>query len=241
MRISRFLLVLTAALVAAAILAPDAGAAKSPPSAGASQPASASRPAEEQGITDPPGLPLKAKLILKKDAYSIPAGQSGEEFAKGLKTPSRPPRKPPAPPEVDMAFELTNTGGKAVTIPLGGDATSLNLRLEGPGAVTVPYTQMRTMEYRIGKDTKIEPGKSLTLPIAKLLHGQRGDASASYWTAPGEYTLTASYVAPSEGIDGREDKQATITAAPVKVRVTGPEDKPNKPAPASQPAGAKVP
>ena len=121
-----------------------------------------------------------------------------------------------------MTFELTNTGKKAVTIPQGSDASSLNLKLEGPGAVTVSYVQMRTMEYRIGKPVTIEPGKSITIPIAKLLHGMRGDSSASYWTAAGEYTLTASYVTPVEGLNLKEDQQATITAAPVKIKVTEP-------------------
>ena len=124
-----------------------------------------------------------------------------------------------------MAIEIANTGTKAVTIPIGGDATRVELKLEGPGAVTVPYAAMHTMEYRLGRDTKIEPGKPITIALPRLLFGNRGDSMAAYWTAPGEYTLTASYVAPSEGIDGREDKQATITAAPVKVQVTATDEK----------------
>jgi hypothetical protein len=68
----------------------------------------------------------------------------------------------------------------------------------------------------------IEPGKSFTIPITKLLHGVRGDTNASYWTAAGTYTLTASYVAPIEGLGLKEEQQATITAAPVKVQVAEP-------------------
>jgi hypothetical protein len=119
-----------------------------------------------------------------------------------------------------MALELTNTGTKTIAVNLDGDAARLELKLEGPGAVTVPYMPMHTREFRMGVDTKIEPGKSITIPIARLLHGMRGDSSACYWTAPGLYTLTASYVTPVQGLDVPKDRQATITAAPVKAQVT---------------------
>ncbi|MBI5724921.1 MAG: hypothetical protein HZA50_13255 [Planctomycetes bacterium] len=184
----------------------------------AGQASPASSP-DEKGKTDPPGLTLEAKLILKKDEYKLDPNQSGEEFAKKLKNPAGPGKRPPSPPEVEMVFELTNTGKKTVTVPLGSDASSLDLTLEGPGAVTIGYVQMRTMEYRMGKPTIIEPGKSMTIPIAKLLHGMRGDANASYWTAAGTYTLTASYTAPIEGLGLKEEQRATITAAPVKIKV----------------------
>ena len=86
--------ILGGAVLAAALAAGGRTADKlSKEGAGAgSQPASASRPAEDQGKTDPPGLPLKATLVVKKNSYAIPAGQSGEQSAKDLKTPSRPPK-----------------------------------------------------------------------------------------------------------------------------------------------------
>ena len=197
------------------------GDAGTPPASGpaATQAAPTSQPGAK-AKTDPTGLPLDARLVVKKDTYTLKADQSGDAFAKKLKDAAKPGGEPPAPPEVDLAFELTNTGKKAITIPLGGDATRLDLKLEGPGAVTVPFAQMMTMEFRLGTPTTIEPGKSITIPVAKLLHGTRGVGNASYWTKAGTYTLTASYVAPIEGLGLKEEQAVTITTAPVTIKVT---------------------
>lgn len=191
-------------------------------------PTTASAPASQaSGKTDPADLPLKARLVLNKDTYQLDPAQSGEAFAEKLKKLAKEMKQPPAPPEVDMTFELTNTSDKPVTITLDSDAGSLDLTLEGPGAVTVPYVFIRTMEFRGGRETTIQPGKSLTIPIKKLLHGSRGDGNASYWTAAGDYTLTAQLTAP---VPSLKLERATITAAPVKVTVTAPAGA-TKPAP----------
>jgi len=169
---------------------------------------------------------LEAKLVIKnnKDAtYQMEAGKSGDEFAKKLKEGGLM-AEPPAPPKVDMELVITNTGKKMIVIPLGSDSSQMNLTLDGPGAVTVAYMQMHTMEMRLGNPTKIEPGKSLTIPITQLAHGNRGDSMASYWTKAGEYTLTASYVTPVQEGEPKENEEGaeqitTVTAAPVKVQV----------------------
>lgn len=162
---------------------------------------------------------LDAKLILNlnNDIYILDPAQSGPEFVKKLQESKKDMGKtPPLPPAVDMTFELTNTGKDAVTIPLGADSTHLDIRLEGPCAVTIPYARMHTMEYRLGKSTRIEPGESLAIPIKRLLFGARNDSMACYWTEPGTYTLTVSYTAPF----GDEPKGAMVfTAPPVPVKV----------------------
>ncbi len=194
----------------------------------ASQPATATSPAAK-GKTIPEGLPLEARLIVKNGTYGLDPGQSGEAFAKELKEKAKDPSgriRPPAPPVVDMTFELTNKSKSTITIPVGSDDARLELKLEGPGAVTVPFQQMHTLEFRVGRPLDIEPGKSTEFTISRLHFGERGDTFAAYWTQPGTYTLTASYVTPVEGVDLKGARQATIIAAPVQVQVTAPEKAP---------------
>jgi hypothetical protein len=172
---------------------------------------------------DAPEPALKAKLILKTNKYNLDPAQAGPEFVKKLKESEKDmTNMPPFPPAVEMSLELTNVGKDPVTIPLGGDATHLDLKLEGPGAVTVPYVKMHTMEYRFGNPTPIEPGKSLSIPIARLTFGSRGDSFACYWTALGGYTLTASYTTPLNPLPGGKFKSVTFAAAPEKVNVVPP-------------------
>ncbi|MFB3893488.1 MAG: hypothetical protein ACE15C_15855 [Phycisphaerae bacterium] len=224
-------IVASTAIIAAAVLTTaahirPAGAADSAAKApeAASQPASSSKPADAKGRTEPAGLPLEARLILKKDKYTLAPDKSGEAYARMLKVARGVGARPPVPPAVDMTFELTNTGKGALTVPLDSDLAGLELKLEGPGAVTIPYSQVRTMEFRMGKPAKIEPGKSITIPIAKLLFGVRGDSDAAYWTAPGTYTLTASYITTISGLEAepfkvKNDQPVIIFAVPVKVEV----------------------
>jgi hypothetical protein len=192
--------------------------------------APSTRPAEEKGKTDPPGLPLEARLVLKTDTYKLDPKQQGKAFRDSLpkldkQGPGRLNVRPPEPPTVDITFELKNTGTKDISVVIGGDMCSLDLKLEGRGAVTAPYQMMMTMEYRMGKKVTIEPGKSLTIPIKRLTHGMRGVSSASYWTEPGDYTLSASYRTPVEGLDLKPDQGATIFGPPVKIKVVAGDDK----------------
>lgn len=194
--------------------------AASRPSSGpaATQSTTGGQPAQKSK-TDPADLPLEARLVLKKDTYLLNADQSGEAFRNKLRDLAKSGGELPSPPEVEMAFEVTNTGKKAITIPLGGDATRLDLRLEGKGAVTIPAGAAMTEEFRLGKATTVQPGKSLTIPIPKLLHGIRGIANVSYWTTAGAYSLTASYVAPVEGLGLKRGQSLTITAPSVTINV----------------------
>jgi hypothetical protein len=74
----------------------------------------------------------------------------------------------------------------------------------------------------------IEPGKTMTIPVKRLLHGFRGVSSASYWTEPGDYTLRASYKTAVEGLDLKPGQNVVITSPPVKIKVAAPGDKPAK-------------
>jgi hypothetical protein len=172
-----------------------------------------------------PDPSLVVKLILKKDTYTLDPAQSGPEFVRKLKELEKGVEMPPPPPAVDMSLELTNVGKDPVTIPLRGDETSLDLKLEGPGAVTVPYVRMLPRAMGQGTPTIIEPGKSLAITISRLQSGSRSESMACYWTAPGTYTLTASYTTPLtvRRVNGVPDDRAfTFAAAPVKVNVLAP-------------------
>jgi hypothetical protein len=194
--------------------------------------ASSTKPADEKGKTDPPGLPLEARLVLKTDTYTLDPTQQGKAFRDSLTKTGKPPRanvNSPDPPAVDITFELTNTGQKDLSVTVGGDMCSLDLKLQGPGAVTARYVMMMTTEYRLGKKVKIEPGKSMTIPITRLAHGMRGTANASYWTEPGEYSLSASYLTAVEGLDLKPGQRVSITSPAVKIKVVAADEKKGKP------------
>jgi hypothetical protein len=160
-------------------------------------------------------LPVEAKLILNKDIYTLAAGAGCEAFRQEVQAALKGGGMLPAAPEVDMALELKNTSNIPVTIVVDADSTSLNLSLEGPGAISADFRGPMTMEFRGGRQVTIEAGKSTAIPIKALKHGMRNN-NAVYWTEPGEYTLKASYTTHRPGQDAG---RATITAPAVKVTV----------------------
>lgn len=166
--------------------------------------------------------PLEAKLVAKTDTYTIPAGQQGKEFAAKLKTPNA--RDLPEPPMIDIVFEIKNPTDSPITIVLDSDAGALDLKLEGPGAVTVEGRKIFTREYRIGKQVEIAPGKTVELPIKSLKHGFRGVAQHSYWTEPGEYKLLGVLRWPDpKAVDGDQRKMIEVAAEPVTLKIKGAE------------------
>jgi len=69
----------------------------------------------------------------------------------------------------------------------------LNLEMRGPGVITIDPGYFHTLEFRIPQATKLDPGDVYRRPIRQLAHGVRGDGKWTYWTCPGQYTLTASF------------------------------------------------
>jgi hypothetical protein len=158
---------------------------------------------------------LEAKLTLGKDAYTITAAQTGEDFRTRIQA-GRSGGAMPAPPDVDMTLELKNAGTAPVTFAVDSDASYVTLALEGPGAVTADSNIAMTMEFRLGRPVTLGPGQTHTIPIKSLRFGVRGISKQAYWTEPGEYTLTASYTThpPEQG-----DQPTTIKAPAVKLQV----------------------
>jgi hypothetical protein len=128
---------------------------------------------------------------------------------------------------VDLALELKNTGDKDIQIWISGDPTMIDLKLDGPGAVSVAPRRAFTQEFRIPKAVSLAPGKTYSMEIKSLSFGFRNQSQFAYWTEPGDYTLTASFktaVSPTpKGAKETGEKgfgQVTVTSAPVKIMVT---------------------
>jgi hypothetical protein len=169
-------------------------------------------------------LAVKAKLVAKKNSYSLDlGGKTGDEFRKALKDAEKSGRMP-SPPVVEMTFELTNTSDKEIKIWTGGDAVQLDLKLTGPGAVNAMPLLAFTTEFRGPIATTLAPGKSVSVPITKLRYGFRGASNMSYWTEPGEYKLAASYKTgiqppPKGSKESNGFGLVTIAAEPITINV----------------------
>jgi hypothetical protein len=182
------------------------------------------QPSEEKSKTEPPGVPLQAWLIAKKDTYVLNlGGKTPEEFRK-LVQKSFPPA-----PAVDLELEFRNGGAKDLTFLVGGTNPDvpLLLKLDGPGAVNVVVPAVhKAMASTPPKQVTLAPGKTHTLPIKSLMTNHIGrDGTASYRTEPGDYTLTATYkTAVSPVRQGAKDTgrgfgPVTVISAPVKLKV----------------------
>jgi hypothetical protein len=205
--------------------------------AGCEAPALEPKP-EEKSKTDPDGAPLEAKLVVKKDTYTLDLdGKTPEDYREAAKT------KPPVV-EVDLVLELKNTSDKEITIWIaddygkeerqeGGDYVKLMLDLKGPGAVSVRTALRETTPATPPPRTRaIAAGKTFSIPITTLNYGSHGiahyEAHRACWTEAGEYSLTATFqtaVSPAPKASKPtkwahfEGGYVTVTSAPVKLKV----------------------
>ena len=162
-------------------------------------------------------LPIEAELVLDTDKVPLPDDQRGADYRKTIREGAGR-GEASTPPLLPGKLVLTNTGKKPVTINRGGDATYIEIKLEGPGAVSVRPAMMMTMEFRLGEDVTIKPGGKLELPIGRLQAGTRGLGTWHYWTEPGRYTVQVSYRTPMSFGDTTLES-AVIVAAPKQVQV----------------------
>jgi hypothetical protein len=193
---------------------------------------------EEKSKTDPAGAPLEAKLVVKKDTYTLDlGGKTPEQYRDAVK--ASPPKV-----DVDLVLELKNTSDKEIKIWIvgdlrdeksqaGGDYVTLDLVLQGPGALNVPgHEIVKTPATPPPTVHTLAAGKTWSLPLTSLCHGTHGvalrRANRSCWTESGEYTLTATFkTAVSPKPDGaKETKWAnfeggyvTVTTPAVKLKV----------------------
>jgi hypothetical protein len=166
--------------------------------------------------------PLEAKVVSRRENYSLAlGGKTAEEFA-GQFDPEKPL---PASPEVDLILSLRNTSDQKLTLDPEGAVESY---LVGEGALNHPELPHQTGVFFGGghapepKKITLAPGESYSVSIRSLDHGH---CQQSYWLLPGEYTLHVSYhtgMTPApEGWHKGEDGTGygTVRAAPLRLRV----------------------
>lgn len=157
---------------------------------------------------------LVATLIANKDTYTLDPAQSGQAFRDKLEAARKANRPAPGmPPKVDLTLRITNNTDAPITLRIGGDESRVVLKLEGPGAVTIPNLIAMTMDFRMGTPVTLEPGKSHDIAITSLAFGMRGVSEYAFWTEPGDYTLAATLVA-AEG-----EGQRAAASEPIKIKV----------------------
>ena len=179
----------------------------------------------------PAGVPLTV-TITGKAKYAFDTGAlTPDAYKKAIEDAAKPGKKGlggfggkglPAPPAVDLAVELKNTSDKAVTVWKSGDPVILTLNLSGPGSFNLDPPVAMTLEFRIPEAIKLDAGKSHTFPVKQLKSGTRGITHYSYWTAPGEYALTATLrtglqPVPKVAMENDGFGVVTLTSAPFKL------------------------
>ncbi len=113
-------------------------------------------------------------------------------FRERLEKEAGTDRLPP-PPRLDLDLVLHNRSPHPIEVRLGDPASVLVLQLRGPGAVSVPARDPLGQPFLTPQRVRLEPGKSLVVPLPRLVFGSPGHVRYAYWTEPGAYRLTVSY------------------------------------------------
>ena len=163
--------------------------------------------------------PLELKLVATKATYPWPYAAPPKPFDANLQDLLAKHKKGenvefPAPPAVEFVLKITNTGKEARTIHVEGRPERVALTLKGPGVVEVSPRLAFTTDFRSPKAVVLEPGKSHEIPIKKLADGFRGASRYVYPTAPGEYTLKATYLLATAE---RVRRGTTLTSDEIKI------------------------
>jgi len=143
--------------------------------------------------------PLELKLVANKATYAWPYTAPPKEFDAKLQDLLAKHKKGeavefPGPATVDLVLRITNTGKENRTIRVDGDPNLWTFTLKGPGVIEVSPRLAFTTDFRGPKPVVLEPGKSHEIPVKRLADGFRGGSRYIYPTAPGEYTLSATYL-----------------------------------------------
>lgn len=174
--------VVSGGLAMAAVLAPLDNAPKDRPGD--------AKPAADKGKVDPEGTPLELKIVANKDTYTLDAEL--KKKLENINVNGRPALLAGGPQgsAVDLTLEIKNTSDKEVEVWKAGDPVKISFQLEGKGAVTRNVNRPRAAIYMFPAAVKLAPGKSFSIPVRAL----DNNVQASYFTEPGEYTLTATLV-----------------------------------------------
>jgi hypothetical protein len=184
-------------------------------------------PKKDAGKTEPAGVPLEARLVAKKETYTLDlGGKTAKEFRK-LLDDEKNTRRFPDPPKVDLVLEFKNTGKEEIKFLIGSDGAEPMLELKGEGAVTVDLGPNVSGRRSIRpKEITLAASKTYEWPIQSLksLSFTRPQHQ-SYWTEAGEYTMTADVMTQVSPVPkGAKDKgdgfaDVKVISAPLKVNV----------------------
>jgi hypothetical protein len=175
--------------------------------------------APEPGKAVPDTTPLEA-TIEGTMKYTLTADAKSEA---DLKKAFAVDQVPPAP-KVDLKLVVKNTSKDTIQVWNAGDSVKVTLSLTGKGAVSHTPRLAFTTDFKLPKAVKVEAGKSVEFPIKALVGGFRGGSEYSYWTAAGEYELTATLstgVSPApKGADAADDGFGVVQVASKAVKIT---------------------
>ena len=180
-------------------------------------------------------LKIQAWLVVNPKLYAIDlGGDSPAEFRQRLERLDQ--QEPnllelPPPSQVDMTLVLKNVGTENFSFKQG-PGTSMELTLEGAGAVTVggaranfgllnPGRAPRPAPMLFGgRNDFIRPGQTAEIPIRALQSQPTG--ARSYWTEPGDYTVKVLFTTALDDMYGRIHWDLSFESAPVRITVGGP-------------------
>lgn len=149
----------------------------------------------EHGTTLPASVPLNARLIAHETVYRLDRlGLSADDYRKSLDLGKKTGQLP-APPKVDLVFELQNKGSEEVQVLIGGDVSGcLRWQLQGPGAVSLTHRPAsQPTDFKASLTIKIPPGGSHRWVMKDLDCSGPRDKARVYWTTPGDYFLSAGF------------------------------------------------
>jgi hypothetical protein len=180
-----------------------------------------------KGKADPASTPLALTITGKTTKYTLDTGSmTPEEYKKAIEAAAggKALGRPPAPPAVDLVLELKNTSDKAVMVWTKGDPVVITLDLKGKGAANAMPLLAFTTDFRLPEAVEIAAGKTYEFPLKSLTSGFRGASKFSYWTAPGDYELTATLktgMSPApKGAKEDMDGFGTVTVSSPAFKIT---------------------
>jgi hypothetical protein len=140
-------------------------------------------------------MPIELKIVNKKNSYPWPYEQKPKDFEAKLQEiiKKKAVDQLPKPPAVDLVLQFTNTSKEKAIIHVEGDPNTLTLSVKGPSVVPARPGLAVTTEFRLPKAVELQPGKSHEVSIKSLADGHRRLGRYLYPTAPGEYTISATY------------------------------------------------
>lgn len=171
-------------------------------------------------------VPVEARLITKRKKYILPKDRHGDVFRKRIEEETDEDDLPAAP-AVDLVLELKNVSNEDVMVRPRDAITTPDLEVDGPGVIGPENLTGDSGESSgPGVQPTIAPGSAHRIRIKSLNPG--GGTQFTYWCAPGEYTIKATYVVYT-GLPPfpflRDKKPAgkphryDVTTPPVKVKV----------------------